>query len=93
MAEKLVFLAHYGKVTLREKFPSAGNRRMPDHPGAIPHLTLGYAVFSPVFIAEKLKEAKAQEPKRTAAFTPAQKEPTLDRKALGNACQNYFLDL
>ncbi len=61
MAEKLVFLAHYGKVTLREKFPSAGNRRMPDHPGAIPHLTLGYAVFSPVFIAEKLKEAKAQE--------------------------------
>ncbi|MBK9089537.1 MAG: hypothetical protein IPL90_10990 [Holophagales bacterium] len=78
MAEKLVFLAHYGKVTLREKFPSAGNRRMPDHPGAIPHLTLGYAVFSPVFIAEKLKEAKAQEPKRTAASPPAPKEPTLD---------------
>ncbi len=85
MAEKLVFLAHYGKVTLREKFPSAGNRRMPDHPGAIPHLTLGYSVFSPVFIAEKLKEAKAheepkepKEQKETAAAKPAPKEPTLD---------------
>ena len=74
MAEKLVFLAHYGKVTLREKFPVAGNRRMPDHPGAIPHLTLGYAVFSPVFIAEKLKEAKAKE---ESAATPP-KEPALD---------------
>ena len=79
MAEKLVFLAHYGKVTLREKFPSAGNRRMPDHPGAIPHLTLGYAVFSPVYIAEKLKEAKAQE---TKANGP--KEPTLDVAGLGS---------
>ena len=66
MAEKLVFLAHYGKVTLREKFPAAGNRRMPDHPGAIPHLTLGYSVFSPVFIAEKLKEAKAKDAGRRA---------------------------
>ncbi len=78
MAEKLVFLAHYGKVTLREKFPVAGNRRMPDHPGAIPHLTLGYAVFSPVFIAEKLKEAKAKE--TTAALAP--KEPALDLGAV-----------
>ena len=78
MAEKLVFMAHYGKVTLREKFPSAGNRRMPDHPGAIPHLTLGYTVFSPVFIAEKLKEAKAKEP----AAAAAPKEPTLDVAAV-----------
>ncbi|HQN07241.1 MAG TPA: C45 family autoproteolytic acyltransferase/hydrolase [Thermoanaerobaculia bacterium] len=78
MAEKLVFLAHYGKVTLREKFPAAGNRRMPDHPGAIPHLTLGYAVFSPVYIAEKLKEAKAKEPKAAAA----PKEPALDVTAV-----------
>ncbi len=74
MAEKLVFLAHYGKVTLREKFPSAGNRRMPDHAGAFPHLTLGYSVFSPVHIAEKLKEAKAKETKAAAAA----KEPALD---------------
>jgi hypothetical protein len=78
MAEKLVFLAHYGKVTLREKFPAAGNRRMPDHPGAIPHLTLGYAVFSPVFIAEKLKEARAKD----ASNAAAPKEPALDVTAI-----------
>jgi len=78
MAEKLVFLAHYGKVTLREKFPAAGNRRMPDHPGAIPHLTLGYAVFSPVFVAEKLKEARAKEAK--AAEAP--RDPALDVTAI-----------
>lgn len=78
MAEKLVFLAHYGKVTLREKFPAAGNRRMPDHPGAIPHLTLGYAVFSPVFIAEKLKEARAKD----AMAAAAPKEPALDVTAI-----------
>ena len=82
MAEKLVFLAHYGKVTLREKFPAAGNRRMPDHPGAIPHLTLGYAVFSPVFIAEKLKEAKAREKDESAKPAAAPKEPALDVTAV-----------
>jgi Phospholipase B len=58
MAEKLVFLAHYGKTTLREKFPSRENRRMPDLPGAFPHLTLGYTAASPVWITEKLKEAR-----------------------------------
>jgi len=78
MAEKLVFMAHYGKVTLREKFPAAGNRRMPDHPGAIPHLSLGYAVFSPVFIAEKLKEAKA----KGGAPAAAPQEPALDVSAV-----------
>ncbi|MFN7986248.1 MAG: C45 family autoproteolytic acyltransferase/hydrolase [Thermoanaerobaculia bacterium] len=78
MAEKLVFMAHFGKVTLREKFPAAGNRRMPDHPGAIPHLTLGYSVFSPVYVAEKLKEAKTKE----AAPAAAPKEPTLDVTAV-----------
>ena len=29
MVEQLVFLAHYGKVTLREKFPHKDARRMP----------------------------------------------------------------
>ncbi len=62
MAEKLVFWAHYGKVTLREKFPAAGNRRMPDLPGAIPHLTLGYTAFNPIWVVEKLKEAHAKAP-------------------------------
>ena len=47
MAEKLVFMAHQGKVTLREKFPVPGSRRMPDLPGADPHLTYAYATFSP----------------------------------------------
>ncbi|MCP4663163.1 MAG: hypothetical protein GY856_47840, partial [bacterium] len=59
MARQLVFLAHYGKVTLREKFPGASGRRMPDLPGAIPHLSLGYSVPSPIFITEKLREARA----------------------------------
>jgi hypothetical protein len=61
MAEKLVFMAHQGKVTLREKFPAAGSRRMPDLPGAVPHLTYGYATFSPIFIAEQLKAAHAAQ--------------------------------
>jgi len=59
MAEKMVFMAHFGKVTLREKFPERGSRRMPDLPNAIPHLTLGYTVFSPVAITEKLKALRA----------------------------------
>lgn len=54
MAEKLVFMAHFGKVTLREKFPEKGNRRMPDLPGAVPHLTLGYSTASPIVITERL---------------------------------------
>ncbi len=58
MARELVFLAHYGKVTLREKFPQKDNRIMPDRPGAIPHLSLGYSVASPIYVTEKLKEAR-----------------------------------
>ncbi len=57
MAEKMVFLAHSGKVTLREKFVGE-NRRIPDLPGAVPRLSLGYTVFSPVFITEKLQAWK-----------------------------------
>ena len=57
MAEELVFLAHSGKVTLREKFVGE-NKRIPDLPGAVPRLSLGYATVSPIFITEKLKEMK-----------------------------------
>jgi hypothetical protein len=57
MAENLVFLAHAGKVTLREKFIGE-NRRIPDLPGATPRLSLGYSVASPIFITEKLKELR-----------------------------------
>jgi len=61
MAEKMVFLANYGKVTLREAFVNE-NGRIPDLPGAIPRLSLGYAVFSPIFIADKMKELKKNLP-------------------------------
>ncbi|QQR47378.1 hypothetical protein JKA73_15520 [Myxococcus xanthus] len=56
MAQKLMFLAHYGKTTLREKM--VGGRWIPDLPGATPHLSLGYTAFSPVFVAEKLGAAR-----------------------------------
>ncbi len=78
MAEKLVFMAHQGKVTLREKFPAPGSRRMPDLPGAIPHLTYGYATFSPVVIGEQLKAAHAARAKEQ----PAAKERELDLAAV-----------
>ncbi|MEN8163190.1 MAG: C45 family autoproteolytic acyltransferase/hydrolase, partial [Acidobacteriota bacterium] len=44
MAQEMVFLAHHGKVTLREKFPTKGWRILPDLPGAEPHLSTGYSV-------------------------------------------------
>jgi hypothetical protein len=62
MASHMMFLAHYGKVTLREKVPEKGSRLMSDLPGAQPHLTLGYSVINPVFVAEKLKGLRANPP-------------------------------
>jgi len=65
MANKMVFMAHHGKVTLREKFPTKGWRYLPDLPDADPHLSLGYSVVSPIFVADQLKagrqKAKAEE--------------------------------
>jgi hypothetical protein len=57
MAENLVFFAHSGKVTLREKFIGE-NKRIPDLPGAVPRLSLGYSTMSPIFITEKIKTWK-----------------------------------
>jgi hypothetical protein len=57
MASQLMFMAHSGKVTLREQMIGE-NGRMPDLPNAYPRLTLGYWISSPVYIAEKLKELK-----------------------------------
>ena len=57
MAEKLVFIAHQGKTTQREKM--VGGRWIADLPGATPHLTHGYTAFSPIWITEKLQAAKA----------------------------------
>ncbi len=59
MAEQLVFFANYGKVTLREQFINE-NGRMPDLPNAYSKFSLGYAVFSPIYITEKLKELKSK---------------------------------
>jgi hypothetical protein len=58
MAEKLVFLAHYGKTTLREKW--VGSRFVADLPGAVPHLSLDYTTFSPIVVAEGLAAAKSR---------------------------------
>ncbi|HLP62089.1 MAG TPA: hypothetical protein VK186_24830, partial [Candidatus Deferrimicrobium sp.] len=66
MAKELVFLAHFGKVTLREKIPGKENRLMPDSPEVIPHLSLGYSIISPVFVTEKLKALKEQQDKAQA---------------------------
>ena len=67
MAKNQVFLAHFGKVTLREKIPAKDNRLMRDYPDAEPHLSLGYSIVSPVFTAEKLTELKKKAEKPVAA--------------------------
>jgi len=82
MAENLVFLAHFGKVTLREKFVGENNR-IPDLPGATPHLTLGYSVVSPVFISDKLKELKNKQ------ITAALSGPTEEKVRLFEASEIY----
>jgi hypothetical protein len=68
MAKHMVFLAHFGKVTLREKF--IGTRLMPDLPGAAPHLSLGYSIVSPVFVTEKLKALKQKHKGKTKTKAP-----------------------
>jgi hypothetical protein len=88
MARKMVFMAHFGKVTLREKVIEKNSRLMPDLPGALPHLSLGYSVFSPVLVTDKLQALKAKE----VASAPPEKDPddlsavrdvyTIDRRSL-----------
>ena len=71
MAEKLVFIAHQGKTTQREKL--VGGRWIKDLPEATPHLTYGYTTFSPIWISEKLQAAKLTwrpEPQAKAAPAP-----------------------
>jgi hypothetical protein len=86
MTEKLMFLAHFGKTTLREKM--VGSRFIPDLPGATPHLSLGYTAFSPLYVADKLKaahtaarpEPEAKAPKRE--LTKLQDAIAFDEKLL-----------
>jgi hypothetical protein len=66
MAEKLMFFAHYGKVTLREQFVGE-NGRIPDNQYAIPRLTLGYTIFSPIVSTNMVKNiSRATEKTKTA---------------------------
>jgi len=76
MAEQLVFLAHHGKATLRDK--TVGGRWIPDLPGARPHLALGWTAFSPVVITERLHAARALAPEPPARPV----DPELDRQAI-----------
>ncbi|MBP1771741.1 MAG: hypothetical protein H6P99_904 [Holophagaceae bacterium] len=70
MAEKLVFIAHQGKTTQREKL--VGGRWIADLPGATPHLTHGYTAFSPIWVTAKLQAAKAAwHPAKPAKASPA----------------------
>ncbi|MBM7116472.1 C45 family peptidase [Archangium primigenium] len=87
MARQLMFLAHYGKTTQREKW--VGSRYIADLPGATPHLTLGYTTFSPLYVTDKLQAARAKraaeaanasEPKRDA--TKLKEALSFDKKAL-----------
>lgn len=71
MAREMVFMAHFGKVTLREKFPQKDSRLMPDLPEASPHLTLGYSVFSPKFVVEKLQALKKAGKEKSEETKPA----------------------
>ena len=68
MAEQMVFLAHHGKVTLREKFPTKGWRYLPDLPGAEPHLSLGYATLSPIHVNEQLQTLRDERVGTDEAF-------------------------
>ena len=85
MASHMMFLAHYGKVTLREKMPEKGGRLMPDLPNVIPHLSLGYSVINPVYVVEKLRNmrpAPGVERKAENALADAGEVYTFDRSLL-----------
>jgi hypothetical protein len=88
MAEQMVFLANYGKVTMREKMPEKNSRLMPDLPGVLPHLSLGYTAFSPVFVTEKLKALRPRDDRGLAAgkvvdnFAAVKEEFSYDKRQL-----------
>lgn len=76
MAKHMVFLAHFGKVTLRSKFPLKNNRIMLDKPDAVPHLSLGYSIISPVFVTGKLQALKKDHNEKAKVKTPPIQELT-----------------
>lgn len=85
MASHMMFLAHYGKVTMREKMPEKGSRLMPDLPNVIPHLSLGYSVFNPVYVVEKLKGLRQNahvEQKRDVVLTDLKEVYSFEKQKL-----------
>jgi hypothetical protein len=85
LASHMMFLAHYGKVTLREKLVDKNSRLMPDLPNAIPHLTLGYTVINPVYIAEQLKgkrPATVKDQRPVARYAAVESLYTVNKKEL-----------
>lgn len=83
MAEHLVFFANSGKVTQREKFINE-NGRVPDLPGATPRLSLGYAVASPIFIADQLKKVRSEK--------VAEENIIVKKKNTDNVAEQYSFD-
>ncbi len=81
MAEKLVFIAHQGKTTLREKL--VGGRFIADLPLATPHFTYGYTAFSPIWITEKLQAAQAARKQEVASKPSPAPDPTGAKEAYG----------
>jgi hypothetical protein len=81
MADQLVFLAHYGKLTLRHKW--VGGRFIADLPGAEPHLSLGYSTPSPIFVTDSL-HALGEEVRKLAP-----KPAGLTRLDLSAVADNY----
>ena len=69
MAEQLVFIAHQGKTTQREKM--VGGRFIADLPLATPALTHGYTTFSPIWVSAKLQAAKAAWREKKQEKAPA----------------------
>jgi hypothetical protein len=81
MADQLVFLAHYGKLTLRHKW--VGGRFIADLPGAEPHLSLGYSTPSPIFVTDKLHALGERARKLSPQPAP------LNRLDLSAVADNY----
>lgn len=80
MAERLMFFANFGKVTLREKFVGE-NGRIPDLPGAAPHFSLGYSVISPVLFTEGLKSLRSKA---------AAKEEKQEKKLIADEVESHY---
>ncbi|MFC2088656.1 C45 family autoproteolytic acyltransferase/hydrolase [Calditrichota bacterium] len=89
MAENMVFFAHSGKVTLRSKFIGE-NKRIPDLPGAVPRLSLGYTTVSPIFVTNKLKALKEKSNSKEEEITKEIKSEEIIDKYSFNKRKLWF---